>query len=165
MIPRLHHVNQKRFLSFVSHFSQLAGPGNLVTRRRGWMDLETAVGAPGRRPPPGPRPHGPAAAAARVRGERGRNLQPARCSLCASQSPRPTSLSKQPAPAGPPAPLLSPLPSLLFLCFSSLHFSLGLLPYPVKTIKGKDLESKLEDRALSPSPSLICYSQSPSQFG
>lgn len=84
VIPRLHQVNQLSFLSVEYHFSQLAGPGNLVTRRSSWMDVEEAVGAPGRQPPSGPGPYGPAAAAARVRSERRGSLQPARCSLCAS---------------------------------------------------------------------------------
>lgn len=102
--------------------------------------------------PPVPGPSAPQPLAARVRSERGRSLQPARCSLCASESRCPTSLSAQPAPAGPPAPGLSPLPPLLFLCFSSQRFNLSLLPYLVKIIKGKDLGSKLKGRSLFPSP-------------
>ena len=154
LIPRQHQVNLPSFPSLTSHFSSWWSWGTVVTPRPRRTAVEAAVGSPGCPPPPAPgsRPYGPAAAAAGVRSERGRSLRPARCSLCASESRRPTSLSALPTPAGPPAPGLSPLPSLLFLCCFSLHFSLGLLPYPVKTIKGKDLESKLEGRALFPPP-------------
>lgn len=164
VILRLHQVNQPRFLSLTCHYSQPAGPGNLIIRRSGLDGRGGGSGGPW--PPHGPaapRPHGPAAAAARVRSERGRSLQPARCSLCASV-PAPNFTFSTGRPARPPAPGLSRLPSLLFLCFSSLHFSLGLLPYPVKTIKGKDLESKLEGRSLFPSPSPSSSPRFPCSF-
>lgn len=119
MIPRQHQVNLPSFPSLTSQFSNWWSWGTVVTPRLRRTAVEAAIGSPGCPPPPAPgsRPHGPAAAAARVPSERGRSLRPARCSLCASESRRPTSLSALPTPAGPPAPGLSPLPSLLFLCF------------------------------------------------
>lgn len=128
---------------------------------------QSGPGAARRLPPPAPSPRLPApgpaaprpplhvfaASAAGACGQHATRFVP--------QSPR----AQLHFPRSPPPP--SPLPRacrpclrFCFFCFFSPHFSLGVLPYPVKTIKEKDLESKLEGRAPFPLPlpSSPCFS-------
>lgn len=124
-----------------------------LTAGRGGGSLGPWLPAVPRPPgPPAPGPHGPAAAAARVRSEHGRSLQPACRSLCASEPPAPNFTFCTGRPRGPPAPGLSPLPSLLFLCFSSRHFSLGLLLTLLRQSKGRTWKANLKADLFSPPP-------------
>lgn len=141
VILRLHQVNQPSFPSLISYLSNWLAQGTVVTLWPGWTGVEVGVGTPSCPPLPSPRPRGRRyTCSQRARPKPAASTLLALCLIV----PEPNFTFCTTRPAGPPAPGLSPLPSLLFLCFSSVHFSLGLLLYPAKTIKGKDLESKLE---------------------
>lgn len=143
--PKLPQVNQSSFPNLTSFFT------NWRTLLPRWMGVEGSSRGSWLPAASGPEVPAPKVAAARVRSKRGLSLQSRGCSLCASESRRPTSLSVRPIPAGPPGPR----PVALGFAFVSLLSPLRLL-YPVKKIQGKDLESKLEDTStFTPPPAAL----------